>query len=169
MPPIKPTSPEVTTLRDLLTRRDGRTSWHALEQVAESAEFRSFVDKRHPSLGPMLAGTGRRRILQIMAASFALGGLSACGRPSSSGRSEIIPYVKQPKGITPTVPAYYASAHVLDGIANGVLVTTMDGRPIKIEGNPEHPWSRGGTDMYAQAEVLGSVRSRPRAVGDACR
>ncbi len=155
MPSIKPTAPEVSTLRNLLTRRGGRTSWRALEQVAESAEFRSFIDNRHPSLAPMLAGTGRRRVLQIMAASFALGGLSACGRPSSSGRSKIVPYVKQPKGMTPTVPTYYASGHTLDGIANGVVVTAMDGRPIKIEGNPEHPWSQGGTDMYAQAEVLG--------------
>ena len=155
MPPIKPESLEVSALRDLLTRRSGRASWRALEQVADSSEFHSFIDRRHPSLGPMLAGVGRRRILQIMAASFAMGGLSACGRSSNSGTSKIIPYVKQPTGLTPAAPIYYASAHVLDGIANGVLVTTMDGRPIKLEGNPQHPWNRGATDAFTQAHVLG--------------
>lgn len=49
----------------------------------------------------------------------------------------------------------YASVTLLDGFANGVLVTTRNGRPIKIEGNPEHPWSRGGTDVFGQASVLG--------------
>ena len=44
---------------------------------------------------------------------------------------------------------------LFDGFANGILVTTRNGRPLKIEGNPDHPWSRGGTDVLAQASVLG--------------
>ena len=154
MPSLKPSSPEVTALRDLLTRRGKRMSWHALEQVAESQEFRRFIGQRNPALGPFMLGPSRRRVLQIMAASFAMGGLAACGRPSNS-YSKIIPYVKQPTGLTPAAPIYYASAHVHDGIANGVLVTTFDGRPIKIEGNPEHPWNQGATDLFMQAYVLG--------------
>ncbi len=131
---------------------DPGATWKPLRS---SGEFRAFVEARHPSLAPMLAAPGRRRLLQIMAASFALGGLGSCDRPSSTGRSQIIPYVKQPGGLTPGVPLSYASATLLDGIANGVLVTTMDGRPIKLEGNAEHPWSRGGTDIFVQAHVLG--------------
>jgi molybdopterin-containing oxidoreductase family iron-sulfur binding subunit len=94
-------------------------------------------------------------VLQIMAASFAFGGLAGGARAQSSGYSEIVPYVNQPTGLTPTMPLSYASATLLDGVANGVLVTTIDGRPIKIEGNPDHPWSRGGTDVFGQASVLG--------------
>lgn len=150
MPPVTD-----APLRALLARLGSRPTWSGLERVAGSAEFSGFIAQRHPSLGPMLAGPGRRRLLQIMAASLALGGLSACGRPSNSGYSEIVPYVKQPTGVTPGAPIQYASAMLLDGIANGILVTTYDGRPVKIEGNPEHPWSRGGTDAFMQAGVLG--------------
>jgi molybdopterin-containing oxidoreductase family iron-sulfur binding subunit len=43
---------------------------------------------------------------------------------------------------------------MMDGFANSVLVTTRNGRPIKIEGNPQHPWTRGGTDVFGQASIL---------------
>jgi molybdopterin-containing oxidoreductase family iron-sulfur binding subunit len=158
MPPVNASAAEVAALRGLLARSGGRASWQTLERVAGSAEFRGFLEARHPSLGGLLAGgsldgTGRRRILQVMAASFAFGGLA--GRARAGGEDQIVPYVRQPTALTPTVPLSYASATLLDGIANGVLVTTVDGRPIKIEGNPDHPWSRGGTDVFGQASVLG--------------
>ena len=155
MPPVKASASEVAALRGLLARSGGRASWQALERVAGSAEFRAFLQARHPSLGGVLGGTGRRRILQVMAASFALGGLTGRARAQSGSEDQIVPYVRQPTGLTPTVPLSYASATLLDGIANGALVTTIDGRPIKIEGNPDHPWSRGGTDLFGQASVLG--------------
>ena len=155
MSSMKAGSAEVAALRGLLARTGGRAGWRTLERVADSAEFRAFLQNHHPSLGPFLAGTGRRRILQVMAASFAFGSLGRPARAQSSGYAEIVPYVRQPTGLTPTVPLSYASATLLDGIANGVLVTTIDGRPIKIEGNPDHPWSKGATDIYMQASVLG--------------
>jgi molybdopterin-containing oxidoreductase family iron-sulfur binding subunit len=152
---MKASAGEVAALRGLLAQSGGRASWQALERVAGSAEFRAFLESRHPSLGGLLGGTGRRRILQVMAASFAFGGLAGQARAQDSTEDQIVPYVRQPTGLTPTVPLSYASATLLDGIANGVLVTTIDGRPIKIEGNPDHPWSRGGTDAFGQASVLG--------------
>jgi molybdopterin-containing oxidoreductase family iron-sulfur binding subunit len=151
MPPV---SRDIAALRGLLARTGGQASWQALEKVAETAEFRDWVTATHPSIGPMLAGTGRRRMLQIMAASFAFGGLAAPKAARAAGYEHIVPYVNQPTGLTPTVPLSYASATLVDGIANGVLVTTIDGRPIKIEGNPDHPWSRGSTDGFGQASVL---------------
>jgi molybdopterin-containing oxidoreductase family iron-sulfur binding subunit len=155
MPPVNASARHVAALRGLLARSGERVSWQALERVAETPEFRDFVLANHPSLTPMLAGTGRRRVLQIMAASFALAGLGGGARAQEAGTAAIIPYVNQPENVTPGVPMSYASASLLDGIANGMLVTTIDGRPIKIEGNPDHPWSRGGTDAFSQAWVLG--------------
>jgi Fe-S-cluster-containing dehydrogenase component/anaerobic selenocysteine-containing dehydrogenase len=155
MSSMKAGAPEIAALRGMLARSGGRAGWRELERVADSPEFRKFVEARHPSLGPALTGPGRRRMLQIMAASFAFGGLGKGARAQNSGYSEIVPYVRQPTGLTPMVPLTYASATLFDGIANGALVTTIDGRPIKIEGNPDHPWSRGATDLYMQASVLG--------------
>ena len=91
----------------------------------------------------------RRRVLAAMAAAAALG--SGCSKPP---RERILPWVRMPEMQAAGQPAYYASAFVRDGWAHGVLVGTEDGRPIKIEGNPEHPSSLGATDVFAQASVL---------------
>src|SRR5665213_316869 len=86
-----------------------------------------------------------------MGASFALMGLTGCeAKPSA----KIVPYTRDAALAPPGMPIHYATALTQDGIANGVLVTTIDGRPIKIEGNPDHPFSRGGTDTFLQAAIL---------------
>jgi hypothetical protein len=61
-----------------------------------------------------------------------------------------IPYLIKPEEIVPGIPNYYTSNY--NGL--GVLVKTREGRPIKIEGNPNDPISNGGTDAQAQAAVL---------------
>jgi Fe-S-cluster-containing dehydrogenase component/anaerobic selenocysteine-containing dehydrogenase len=93
----------------------------------------------------------RRHFLTLMGASFALMGLTGCeARPAA----KIVPYTTDAALAPPGTPIHYATALTQDGIANGVLVTTIDGRPIKIEGNPDHPFSRGGTDPFLQAAIL---------------
>jgi hypothetical protein len=69
MPPVKASAAEVATLRGLLALSGGRASWQALEHVAGSAEFRAFLKARHPSLGGLVGGTGRRRTLGVMASA----------------------------------------------------------------------------------------------------
>jgi Fe-S-cluster-containing dehydrogenase component len=95
-------------------------------------------------------GVSRRRFLELMAASSALAGLTACAPP----REQIVPYVRPPEQVVPGKPLYFATAHVLSGFADGILVESQLGRPIKVEGNPQHPASLGGTDAFAQASVL---------------
>ncbi|HLZ26248.1 MAG TPA: 4Fe-4S dicluster domain-containing protein [Chloroflexota bacterium] len=93
----------------------------------------------------------RRRFLELMGASVALAGLSgACAPP----REQIVPYVRPPEEVVPGKPLFFASAHVLGGYAQGVLVESHEGRPTKIEGNPQHPDSLGSTDAFGQASVL---------------
>src|SRR5690606_28779629 len=67
---------------------------------------------------------------------------------------EILPFAKRPEGLVPGVPRFYATAFERHGYGLGVLVRSNDGRPTKVEGNPEHPATRGATDSFAQAEVL---------------
>ena len=88
-----------------------------------------------------------------MAASFALAGLVGCDDEDT--RDHEVAYVRNPRHRRPGERPSFATASILGGFADGVLATTVNGRPIKIEGNPEHPWSRGGTDIFAQASVLG--------------
>ena len=86
-----------------------------------------------------------------MGASLALGGATACTRQPLE---KIVPYVRQPEQIIPGKPLFFATALTLSGYATGVLAESHEGRPTKIEGNPDHPASLGATDVFAQAAIL---------------
>jgi molybdopterin-containing oxidoreductase family iron-sulfur binding subunit len=86
-----------------------------------------------------------------MGASLAAAGLASCSRQPIE---RLVPYVKQPEDLIPGNPLHFASSHLLGGFARGVLVESHEGRPTKIEGNPDHPASLGGTDVFMQAAIL---------------
>jgi molybdopterin-containing oxidoreductase family iron-sulfur binding subunit len=86
-----------------------------------------------------------------MAASLALGGLTACAAPPTE---TIVPYVRQPEEIVPGKPLFFATAMSINGLAKGLLVESHMGRPTKVEGNPLHPASLGATDAFTQASIL---------------
>src|ERR1019366_5275410 len=99
-----------------------------------------------------LDSVSRRGFLQLMGASLAMAGMTGC---TKLPLQEIVPYVRQPEQLIPGVPMYYATAFTLSGYANPLLVESHLGRPTKIEGNNLHPASLGGTDVFAQASILG--------------
>jgi Fe-S-cluster-containing dehydrogenase component len=99
-----------------------------------------------------LPAVDRREFLRLMGASLALAGLGACTRQPTE---TIVPYVRQPEHVVLGEPLYFATAMPLGGFATGLLVESHEGRPTKVEGNPEHPASLGATDAIAQASVLG--------------
>jgi len=80
-----------------------------------------------------------------------LRGLSGCGR---TPEQFVVPYVKQPEGMVLGKPQFYATAMPFGADAIGLLVESHEGRPTKIEGNPDHPSSLGATNVFAQASVL---------------
>ncbi len=98
---------------------------------------------------PQSGHPDRRAALKLFFTGAALA-LTSCGRPAE----EIVPYVELPPGETPGVPMRFASALPLNGYGRGVIVTSVEGRPIKIDGNPRHPASLGATDVFAEATVL---------------
>lgn len=129
----------------------GREYWRSLDELADTPQFRAFVESEFPSLAPeMLSSTTRRQFLKLMGASAALAGLTGCRWPEE----KITPYAHRPEDRTPGVPAHYATALERNGVATGLLVASYDGRPVKIEGNPSHPLSRGASDVFMQASVL---------------
>jgi len=83
---------------------------------------------------------------------MALAGMTGCVRLPLE---PIVPYVRQPEDVIPGRPQFYATAMTLGGYASPLLVESHLGRPTKIEGNDKHPASLGGTDIFAQAHVLG--------------
>jgi molybdopterin-containing oxidoreductase family iron-sulfur binding subunit len=126
--------------------------WRSLEQAADNPAFLEHAMQEFPGLAAALAEPlGRRQVLRLMAASIVLSGLAGC---DSKYGGNLIPAVSIPPNIIPGLPNYYATAHVLDGYASGVVVKHIMGRPVKVDGNPEHPASLGAIDVYAQAQLL---------------
>ena len=91
----------------------------------------------------------RRDALRIFASQMALAA-AGCSKPAE----EIVPYVKMPEDLTPGEPLRFATALPMGGFGLGILAISIDGRPIKVEGNPRHPASLGATDAFAEAAVL---------------
>ncbi len=78
-------------------------------------------------------GLSRRRWLQLMGASLALAGAGGCRWE----KTELLAFAKRPPGRIPGKVEKFATAMELGGSALGLMVTCVDGRPIKIEGNPK--------------------------------
>jgi Fe-S-cluster-containing dehydrogenase component len=98
-------------------------------------------------------GISRRRFLSLLSASGAL--VLGAGSCKDIDRGTVVPYTKRPIEVIPGVATYYASTFQEGPVTQGVLVKTREGRPIHVEGNAEHPLSRGKTSLRANAEVLG--------------
>jgi molybdopterin-containing oxidoreductase family iron-sulfur binding subunit len=151
-PPRKTIPLDLAAVRTRLETASGQQYWRSLEELAETAEFEAFLHREFPEQAsewhdPM----SRRRFLQLMGASLALAGLTACTR--QPGES-FMPYVRAPEGVVPGKPLFFATAIPLGGMAQGVLVESHMGRPTKIEGNPKHPASLGATHAFTQAALL---------------
>jgi MoCo/4Fe-4S cofactor protein with predicted Tat translocation signal len=136
-----------------LTETTGPEYWRSLEELAGSAEFREMIRGEFPKgASQWLDSVSRRGFLKLMGASLAMAGMTAC---TKQPLEPIVPYVRQPEDVVPGRPMFYATAFSLGGYASPVLVESHLFRPTKIEGNDKHPASLGGTDVFAQASILG--------------
>src|SRR6266404_1654814 len=143
---------DLQTVKEQIEETSGPEYWRSLEELAGTEEFREMVHREFPKgASEWLDSFSRRGFLKTMGASLALAGLTGC---TKLPLTEIVPYVKQPENLIPGRPMYYATAFTLGGYASPILVESHLFRPTKIEGNPDHPASLGGTDVYAQASLL---------------
>ncbi|TNE74606.1 4Fe-4S dicluster domain-containing protein [bacterium] len=130
---------------------EGKTYWRSLNELSQTKEYQQFLHREFPENASELNdGQSRRHFLKIMGASIALAGFAACRKPVQ----KILPYTKRPVEVIPGNPIYYASAIPFQGSLTGVLVQSNEGRPTKIEGNPDHPASKGSTSTHHQAAIL---------------
>jgi len=131
----------------------GPEYWRSLEELAGSPAFQDALHREFPKgASEWVDSVSRRGFLRVMGASMALAGMTGCVRLPLE---PIVPYVRQPEEVIPGRPQFYATAMTLGGYANPILVESHMGRPTKIEGNDKHPASLGGTDIFAQASMLG--------------
>ena len=126
--------------------------WRSLEEWAATPDFEERLHREFPRGASEWDNTVHRRdFLRLMGASLALAGLGAC---TKQPLEKIVPYVEPPEDQVPGKASYYASATTFLGFGQGIVVESHQGRPTKIEGNPDHPMSLGATTIWAQADVL---------------
>jgi molybdopterin-containing oxidoreductase family iron-sulfur binding subunit len=139
----------------------GKQYWRSLEELADSPVFEEFVQREFPQAAEEWNDpVERRTFLKLMGASLALAGVSGC---VIQPPEKIVPYVKQPEEEVPGKGLYFATAFSLGGIATPLLARSNEGRPTKLEGNPDHPNNRNSdpndkgssaTDIFSQASIL---------------
>ena len=132
----------------------GKQYWRSLGELSDTPEFRGWLEREFPAGAAEIEGdeVSRRSFLKLMGASMALAGfgLSSCRKPEM----HLVPFSKSAEWVIPGKRLYYATAMPRRYGAMPLVVSTVDGRPIKVEGNPLHPDSFGATDAFAQASVL---------------
>jgi len=134
-------------------QKNGPEYWRSLEELAGNPAFQEALHREFPKgASEWVDSVSRRGFLKVMGASMALAGMTGCVKLPLE---PIVPYVRQPEEVIPGRPMFYATACTLGGYASPLLVESHLGRPTKIEGNDQHPASLGGTDIFAQASILG--------------
>src|SRR5437879_6169963 len=132
----------------------GKHYWRSLGELSNTPEFREWLEREFPAGAAELNGVewSRRSFVKLMGASLALAGfgLNGCRRPEA----HLVPFTKSAEWTIPGKFLYYATAMPRRSGAIPRIATTVDGRPIKLEGNPLHPASGGATDTFAQASIL---------------
>ena len=158
----------ILAMQDGKPTPNGKKYWRSIDELADSPVFREFVAREFPQQAEEWHDpVGRRTFIKLMAASFALAGLSGC---TFQPPEKIVPYVNQPEDYIPGKSLFFASAAPMFGVATPILVRSNDGRPTKIEGNPDHPNNRpldfpaddpirdprgsSATDIFTQASIL---------------
>src|SRR5437667_8063906 len=132
----------------------GKKYWRSLGEYSNSPEFREWLEREFPAGASEISEDewSRRDFMKLMGASMALAGLglTSCRRPEM----HLVPFTKSAEWTIPGKFLYYATAMPRRTGAIPLIPTTVDGRPIKLEGNPLHPASGGATDVFAQASIL---------------
>jgi molybdopterin-containing oxidoreductase family iron-sulfur binding subunit len=139
-------------IRRQLKATTGKRYWRSVDELANTPEFQAAVEKEFPS-SPHAWGDdlSRRGFLKFMGASAALAGLAGCTKQPDE---PIYPYIKAPEDLILGKPNYFATAFPFVTGAVPLLVKTDQFRPIKIDGNPEHPYNQGSSDPFTQATLL---------------
>lgn len=129
----------------------GKEYWRSLEELSDNPKYRKFLKEQYErSKSEADSSLSRRNFITLMGASIAFATMAGCRRPVE----KIIPYVSQPEEIIPGVANYYATTMPFGNSAYGLIVECHEGRPTKIEGNPDHPSTIGAADVLIQASIL---------------
>src|ERR1022692_2717269 len=144
-----------SNLTNLTPATTGRRYWRSLDELADTPEFKQWVEREFPSGASELTDpVSRRHFVKIMSASMMLAGLGVMGSGCRRPEEKLEPFGQQPANYIYGKPEFYATAMPTRTGAVPLVAKSYEGRPIKVEGNALFPGSNGGTDRYAQASIL---------------
>ena len=151
------------------TKVGNQDYWRSLSELEGTAEFEQFMHREFPQAASEFPeGVSRRRWLKLMSASLALGGAAGC----RYGPEQIAAFVVRPVNTIPGIPKVYATNFQLADRAVHAVISNYEGRPLKVDGNADHPVMRAtepndlsggdkqrfasaGSDVFTQACILG--------------
>jgi Fe-S-cluster-containing dehydrogenase component len=143
------------SLSDLVAR-SGEPSGDSsgVGDVEADPEVKAYLDHRIPDHDELFGDPlSRRRFMQLMGASIALSG--AAGMAGCRWDEDyIVPEARRPEDYVPGAPKVFATAMELGGNGYGLIASAYDGRPIKVDGNPDHPHTGRGSTAFVQASLL---------------
>ena len=149
---IAPAKMTLAEVRAKLDGKSGKRYWKNLDELAETPGFHEMLQEEFPrQASEWVDAVSRRGFMKVMGASLALAGLAGCTKQPDE---PIFPYVKAPEDLILGKPMYFATAYPFPTGAIPVLVKSDAFRPIKVDGNPDHPMSKGKSDAFTQATLL---------------
>jgi molybdopterin-containing oxidoreductase family iron-sulfur binding subunit len=131
----------------------GRAHWRSVEELQQTPEFRSFLDREFPEGASEASEEDRRQFIKVMGASFALAGVASSGCLRWP-ETKIVPAARGQENRVAGHPVAFATCLQVDGVAAPTMATSYEGRPIKLDGNERHPSSSGGSSAMTQARIL---------------
>jgi len=131
--------------------RDARRPWRSIAEKQGSPALAAAAAREFPPGASELTDVNRRSFMQLLGSGAALAGVAACSQP----QEQAVPFVRRPEEVTPGNALHFATAYALEGHATGLIVESHEGRPTKIEGNPEHHDSLGAATAFEQALLQG--------------
>ncbi len=139
-------------VREELKGAKGKKYWRSVDELANTTEFQAAVEREFPSAAQeWIDPVSRRGFMKLMGASMALAGLAGCTKQPDE---PIYPYVKAPEDLVLGKPNYFATVHPFVTGAVPLLVKSDQYRPIKVDGNPDHAYNHGSSDVFSQGSLL---------------
>jgi MoCo/4Fe-4S cofactor protein with predicted Tat translocation signal len=139
-------------VREELKGTKGKKYWRSIDELANTEDFQAAVEREFPAAAQeWVDPVSRRGFMKLMGASMALAGLAGCTKQPDE---PIYAYVKAPEDLVLGKPNYFATAHPFVTGAVPVLVKSDQFRPIKVDGNPDHAYNHGSSDVFSQGTLL---------------
>jgi MoCo/4Fe-4S cofactor protein with predicted Tat translocation signal len=138
---------------DEVAESPSKVFWRSIDDKNNTAEFERWSNNEFQEGASELNDDDRRTFLKVMGASLALAGAATagCRRLPEQYLKE---YANRPENRIPGTPVKYATSWELDGVGRGLVVTSVDARPIKVDGNAKHSGNLGSSDSITQATIL---------------